>query len=62
MARVSQTFVRETIWPEFEALQASLREYFDEFTGRIIADVLHADTGEAEEREPTGTLPGNLSQ
>jgi hypothetical protein len=50
MAKVTDRFVRETLWPEFEALQATLQEYFDEFTSRIIAQALHADTREAEER------------
>jgi hypothetical protein len=50
MARVSEKFIRETLWPEFEALQATLQEYFDDFTSRIIAEALSADTREAEER------------
>ena len=52
MARVSRTFVNDTLWPEFEALQATLQEYFDEFTARVISDALHSDTKDAEEREP----------
>src|SRR5258708_7003215 len=50
MARVSEKFIMETLWPEFEALQATLQEYFDDFTSRIIAEALNADTREAEER------------
>ena len=50
MARVSQKFVRETLWPEFEALSATLQDYFDSFTTRIIAQALHGDGREAEER------------
>jgi hypothetical protein len=50
MARVSETFVRETLWPEFEALRATLETYFDAFTTRIIAEALKADSSEPEMR------------
>lgn len=58
MARVSQRFVNETLWPEFEELQHTLAEYFDQFTERVIAQALHSDTSEAEERpDPNPALP-----
>jgi hypothetical protein len=50
MARVSERFVEETLFPEFEALQGTLREYFDEFTERVIGLALDADMKDAEER------------
>lgn len=50
MARVSPRFVDETLWPEFQELQSTLAEYFDQFTTRVIARALHADTSEAQER------------
>lgn len=50
MARISQKFVRETLWPEFEALSATMQDYFDAFTSRIIAQALQGDAREAEER------------
>jgi len=50
MARVSKKFVDETLWPEFQALQATLQDYFDDFTSRIVAEVLNADTRDAEDR------------
>lgn len=50
MTRVSKRFVDETLWPEFQALQATLQDYFDEFTSRIIAQVLSTDSRDAEER------------
>ena len=52
MARVSKKFVNETLWPEFEALQETLRDYFDEFTSRIIAEALDADPRDADDAEP----------
>lgn len=50
MAKVSQKFVEETLWPEFEAFQATLSDYFDEFTSRVIMEVLNEDTRDAEQR------------
>jgi hypothetical protein len=50
MNEEEQRFVDETLWPEFHALQSTLQDYFDEFTSRIIAEVLHADSRDAEER------------
>src|SRR4051812_42615164 len=50
MARVSKTFVQETLWPEFEALHDTLLTYFNAFTTRVIAQALNADASEAEER------------
>jgi hypothetical protein len=50
MARISKRFVDETLWPEFQALQATLQDYFDEFTSRIIGEALHGDSRDAEER------------
>jgi hypothetical protein len=50
MARVTPRFVKETLGPEYEALQRTLADYFDRFTERIIAQAIYSDTGEAEER------------
>lgn len=50
MAKVSQKFVEETLWPEFEAFQATLSDYFDEFTSRVIMEVLEEDPRDAEQR------------
>jgi hypothetical protein len=49
MARVSRRFLDETLWPEFEELQRTLREYFDSFTDRVIQEALSADTREPAE-------------
>jgi hypothetical protein len=50
MARVSKKFVDETMWPEYLAINSTLREYLDKVTQRVIAEAIHGDTGEAEER------------
>ena len=65
MARVTKRFVDETLWPEFEELQATLVEYFDQFTERIIGEVLNADTSDIEERpdpkQQAALKPGKLN-
>ncbi|MDA1205986.1 MAG: hypothetical protein O2941_06720 [Cyanobacteria bacterium] len=56
MARLSRSFVNDTLWPEFLELQASLAAYFDALTDRVIEQALEVKAGEAEERgeEPGG--------
>jgi hypothetical protein len=50
MVRISKKFVDETLWQEFQALQATLQDYFDDFTSRIIVEALSGDPRELEER------------
>ncbi len=53
MAKLSRTFVNETLWPEFEQLSKVLREHLEATTDRIISEVLHGDISEVQElREP----------
>jgi hypothetical protein len=47
--KVSKRFVDETLWPEFQQLSATLRGYLDEVTERVVHEVLHGDSSEAEE-------------
>ena len=49
MVRVPKRFVDETLWPEFQQLSATLRVYIDEITERVVREVLHGDSSEAEE-------------
>ena len=49
VVRVPQRFVDETLWPEFQQLSATLRGYLDEVTERVVREVLHGDSSEAEE-------------
>lgn len=48
MARVPEQFVEETLWPEFEDLNKTLRSYLDEVTNRILSESVFADSSEAE--------------
>jgi hypothetical protein len=57
MARVTKQFVDETLWPEFQELQQTLTEYFDQFTDRVIEQALDIRAGEAEERVSPEPLP-----
>ena len=50
MARVSRSFVDNTLWPEFCELNEVLRNYLSEVTGRVIREAIHADSSEATER------------
>lgn len=54
MARLSRTFVNDTLWPEFQELQQTLAAYFDTLTDRVIEQALEVRAGEAEERSEDG--------
>ncbi|MBN1604988.1 MAG: hypothetical protein JW940_00055 [Polyangiaceae bacterium] len=49
MAKVSNRFVDETLWPEFQQLSSVLKSYLDEITERLISEAIHKDTSEAPE-------------
>jgi hypothetical protein len=49
MALVSRSFVDETLWPEFVALDTALTEHLSRVTEAIIAEAIAKDTSEAEE-------------
>jgi hypothetical protein len=48
MAKMPKSFVDETIWPEFEALDKTLKEYLDEITNKVICEAIHSDSSDAE--------------
>ena len=50
MAQVSQSFVQETLWPEFQELDKVLHAYLAETTERVIQKGLNANSSEAEVR------------
>jgi hypothetical protein len=47
--KVPKRFVDETLWPEFEQVDAALQAYLHEVTERIIAETIHRDSSEATE-------------
>jgi len=48
MAKVSKTFVDETLWPEFEEFDKILKSYLDDITNKVISETIHEDSSEAE--------------
>ena len=50
MARVSKSFVDETLWPEFVQLDDVLKEYLSDVTDRVIEEAIFGDSSEASER------------
>lgn len=48
MVQVSESFVDETLWPEFEELSDTLTAYLDEVTERIIEEAFGGGGAEAE--------------
>lgn len=58
MLRVPESFVNDTLWPEFLELDKTLVEYLNSVTDRIISEEIHGVVEEADEvNEPLG-LPG----
>jgi hypothetical protein len=58
MARVSKRFVDETLWPEFNEISETLKTYLSEITERVVSQVIHQDSSEAEVvKEPALLTP-----
>lgn len=51
--RAPETFIRETLWPEYVEISQALEEYLNEATQRIIREEVFGDAAEAEERAET---------
>jgi hypothetical protein len=47
MVQVPERFVNETLWPEFEKINAELNAYLQEVTDRVVKQVLHEDSSDA---------------
>lgn len=58
MARVSRSFVDETLWPQFLQLADVLRTYLSEVTDRVIKESIYAGEGTVEERSEPAALTG----
>ncbi len=48
MVQVPESFVDETLWPEFQKINSELREYLQGITERVVTQVLHEDSSDAE--------------
>ena len=51
MARVSVSFVEDTLWPEFVELNKALHAHLDEITNRVIRESIFAGDVEPEIRQ-----------
>ena len=49
IVRAPASFVKMTLWPEFEELSRALTAHLDEITRKIIRDEVHEATQDAEE-------------
>ncbi len=58
MARVSKRFVDETLWPEFQEISESLQTYLSEVTDRVVSQVIHQDSSDAEVVDDPAQLIG----
>jgi hypothetical protein len=57
MVRVSKRFVDETLWPEFQEISETLQSYLSDVTDRVVHQVIHQDSSEAEVIEKPKQLP-----
>ncbi len=62
MARMSKRFVDETLWPEFQEISETLRSYLSDVTDRVVQQVIHQDSSEAEVIEKPKQLPLNVDE
>jgi hypothetical protein len=60
MVRVSERFVRETLWPEFMQLDETLQRYLSDITKRVIAESINKDSSDVEVRSGQA-LPASAS-
>ena len=51
MALISKSFVKETLWPEFQELDNILRSYIEDVTNRVIKETIHKDNSDVEIRQ-----------
>ena len=51
-----ESFLRGVLWPEFTELNRALSSYLSEVTKRVIAESVHRDSADAEERDEPARL------
>ena len=62
MARVSKRFVDETLWPEFREISETLGSYLSNVTDRVVQQVIHQDSSEAEIIKKPEQLPPGVDE
>ena len=61
MARVPARFVEETLWPQFQEYSETLQTYLSEVTARVVSQVIHRDSSEAEVVSKPKQLPSGVA-
>lgn len=51
MVKAPQSFIKDTLWPEYQALNDALTTYLSEITEKIIKEEIHKDIGEPAESD-----------
>ena len=49
------------LWPEFEEISDTLESYLSEVTDRVVSQVIHQDSSEAEVVDDPSQLPGRTA-
>ena len=62
MASVSKGFVDETLWPEFQEISDTLSRYLSDVTDRVVHQVIHQDSSEAEVIDRPTQLPLGMDE
>jgi hypothetical protein len=57
MARVPRRFLDETLWPQFQEISGTLQAYLSEVTERVVCQVIHQDSSEADVVDEPRGLP-----
>jgi len=57
VAKVQQSFLDKTIWPEYQALSKVLKEYISNITEKVIHDHIFKDASEATVMDEPKQLP-----
>jgi len=50
MVKVPKSFVDDTLWPEYQQIASAMRSYIGQVTDRILAEVIHRDSSDPDER------------
>ena len=50
MVRAPQSFIQETLWPEYQEIQRALEEYLLQATNRIIREEVFRNSSEPSRR------------
>jgi hypothetical protein len=60
MLKVPKSFVDETLWPEFQELNLTLKNYLSNITEKVIRESIHRDASEAEVRQESLSLGSGI--